>query len=153
MGLNCCLDLIKILQIQLSIGWACSSIDWTRQILKSSFYSLYVLVCSRFANCSKLLEPNKEEKWEVTSVYRLYRLEQSPSKGPISHALDWSASGRNCRPSSDELFGCLSRVPLDTFSLVKLGENNFCHSYWKLPLQGDAFWIEKCRLYLLENND
>ena len=59
MGLNCCLGLIKILQIQLSIGQACSSIDRTRQILKSSFYSLYVLVCSRFANCSKLLEPNK----------------------------------------------------------------------------------------------
>ena len=58
MGLNCCLGLIKILQIRLSIGRACLLINRTRQILKSSFCSLYVLVCSRFTNCSKLLEPN-----------------------------------------------------------------------------------------------
>ena len=43
MGLNCCLDLIKILQIRLSIDRACLSIDRTRQIMKSSSYSLYVL--------------------------------------------------------------------------------------------------------------
>ena len=40
---TCCLGLIKILQIQLSIGQACLSIGQTRQIMKSSFCSLYVL--------------------------------------------------------------------------------------------------------------
>ena len=59
MGLNCYLGLIKILQIRFLIDRAFSSIDRTRQILKSFFCNLDALVCSRFANCSKLLEPNK----------------------------------------------------------------------------------------------
>ena len=67
MGLNCCLGLIKILQIRLWIGRAYSSIDRTKQILKSSFCSSYVLVCSRFANCSKLLEPNNLPLWQFVT--------------------------------------------------------------------------------------
>ena len=67
MGLNYYLGLIKILQIRLSIGQACSSVDRTRKILKSSFCSLYVLVCSQFANCSKLLEPNNLSLWQFVT--------------------------------------------------------------------------------------
>ena len=43
MGLNYCLGQLKILQIRFSIGRACSSIDRTRQIMKSFSCSLYVL--------------------------------------------------------------------------------------------------------------
>ena len=60
---------------------------------------------------------------------RFYKLDQSLSKGPLPYASDWSTGGRNCWPSSDELFGCLSRVPSDTFS------------------------FEECRGYLLEDDD
>ena len=65
MGLNCYLGLIKILQIRFLIDRAFSSIDRTRQILKSFFCNLDVLVCSRFVNCSKLLEPNKYGKIRI----------------------------------------------------------------------------------------
>ena len=26
-------------------------------------------------------------------------------------------------------------------------------TYWKLPLQGDAFWFEECRIYLSEDDE
>ena len=29
----------------------------------------------------------------------------------------------------------------------------FFHFHWKLPLQGDAFWIEECKVYLSEDDD
>ena len=91
MGLNCCLGLIKILQMRLSIDRACLSIDRTRQIVKSSstacmFLNLdlnhfehcliipidskiYIQTsqCSRFANCSKHLEPNKLPLWQFVT--------------------------------------------------------------------------------------
>ena len=42
------------------------------------------------------------------------------------------------------------KIPL---ALGDQEKNNFCHSYWKLPLQGDAFWFEKCKVHLLEDDD
>ena len=56
----------------------------------------------------------EEEEWKVVSMCRLHRLEQGLSKGPFPHASDRSAGGCNYRPSSDELFGCLPRIPPNT---------------------------------------
>ena len=32
-------------------------------------------------------------------------------------------------------------------------KNNFCHLHWELPLQSDAIWFEKCRVYLSKDDD
>ena len=56
----------------------------------------------------------EEEKCEVASMYGLHIFEQGLPERPFSHALDRSVSGYNCRPSSDEIFGLLSREPLNT---------------------------------------
>ena len=85
---------------------------------------------------------SKEEKWKVASMHRFHRLEQGLSKGPLPHASDWSASGRNCRPFSDELFGCLLGIPPNTTGFEWLKEDNFCHPYWKLPLQSMPFSLK-----------
>ena len=74
-------------------------------------------------------------------------------KDPFPYTSDRPTSGCDCRPSLDELFRCLSGVPSNITSLGRLGKDNFCHSYWKLPLQGDTFWLEKCRVYLLKDDD
>ena len=56
----------------------------------------------------------EEEEWEVVNMCGLHKFEQGLSKGPFPHASDRSAGGCNYRPSSDELFGCLPRIPPNT---------------------------------------
>ena len=53
----------------------------------------------------------------------------------------------------DELVGCLIGIPSNTTGSGQSGEDSFCHSYWKLPLQGNAVWFEECRVYLSEDDD
>ena len=96
---------------------------------------------------------SKEEKWKVASMHGFHRLEQGLSKGPFPHASDQSASGRNCRTSSDELFGCFLRVPPNTTGFKWSKEDNFCHPHRKLPLQSDAFWFKECGGYLQKDDD
>ena len=96
---------------------------------------------------------DEEEKWEVASVYRFHRLEQSLSKRSLSYALNRPVGRCNSRPSSDEFLRCLLMIPLDTIGLGRSGEDDFCHSHWKLPLQSDVLWFGKCKVYLSEDND
>ena len=42
---------------------------------------------------------------------------------------------------------------IDTPGHRRPRKNSFCHSHWKLPLQGDAFWFEKSRVHLPMNDD
>ena len=56
----------------------------------------------------------EEKEWKVVSMCGLHIFEQGLPERPISNASDRSISGYNCRPSSDELFGFLLRVPLNT---------------------------------------
>ena len=58
---------------------------------------------------------------------RFHRFEEALSKQPFSHASDRSASGCNSRPSSNELFGCIPGIPLNTTGSRWLGEDSFCH--------------------------
>ena len=69
---------------------------------------------------------SKEEKWKMTSMYGFHRLEQGLSKWPFPHASDWSTSGHNCKPFSDELFGYLPKVPSNTTNYEWSREDNFC---------------------------
>ena len=92
-------------------------------------------------------------KWEVVSVCRFHRPEQSLSKWSFPPALDRPISRCNHGPSSDKLPRCLPRILLDTASLRRSRKDNFCHSHWKLPLQSDALWVEKCRVYLSKDDD
>ena len=34
------------------------------------------------------------------------------------------------------------------YQQIPLALDSFCHSHWKLPLQSDAFWFEKRKVYL-----
>ena len=95
----------------------------------------------------------EEEKWKVVSMRELHKFEQGLPKRSFPHASDRPADGCHRGSSLDELLGRLLMLPPDTFSLGRLGKNNFCHPYWKLPLQGDAFWIEKYKIYLSEDDD
>ena len=95
----------------------------------------------------------EEEKRKVEGMCRLHRFEQSMSERPFPHALDWPADGCHCRSSLDELFGCISRIPSNTSSHGRSRDDSFCHSYWELPLQSDAFWFEKCKRYLPKDDD
>ena len=49
--------------------------------------------------------------------------------------------------------GCLLRIPLDTTSTRRSGKDSFCYSCWKLSLQNDALWLEKCRINLSMDDD
>ena len=56
----------------------------------------------------------EEKEQKVVSMCGLHIFEQGLPERPFSHALDRSVSGYNCRPSSNEIFGLLSREPLNT---------------------------------------
>ena len=56
----------------------------------------------------------EKEKWKLAGMCRLHRFEQNMSKRSFPHALDRLDNGCNSRPSSDELFGCLPGIPLNT---------------------------------------
>ena len=95
----------------------------------------------------------KKEKWEVASVCRFHRLEQSLSKRSFPAVLDRPIGRCNSKPSSDELPRCLLEIPPDTINPRRSGKDNFYHSHWKLPLQSDALWVEKRRFYLSKDDD
>ena len=48
-----------------------------------------------------------------------------------------------------DVFQGYYQIPLARWSR----EDSFCHSYWKIPLQGDALWLEKCGVHLSKNDD
>ena len=54
----------------------------------------------------------QEKEWEMTSVYKLYRLEQNLSKRLLPPALNRPIGRCNGRPSSNEFLRCLLGVPL-----------------------------------------
>ena len=45
---------------------------------------------------------SQEEKWKVANLYRLHGSKKSMPKGPVPHASDRPAGGRNSGPSLDE---------------------------------------------------
>ena len=96
---------------------------------------------------------SKKEKWEVASVCRFHKPEQSLFKGSFPRASDRLIGRCNRGPSSDKLPRCLLRIPSDTASLRRSGKDSFCHSHWKLPLQSDVLWVEKRRIYLSKDDD
>ena len=49
--------------------------------------------------------------------------------------------------------GCFPRIPSNTTSPWWSRENVFCHPHWELPLQGDAFRLEKCWVYVSKDDD
>ena len=69
----------------------------------------------------------------------------TPKKQPLRRPLKKHA---NRRPPPDEILGYLSRIPSNTTGHRRLRKDSFCHSYWKLPLQGDAFWFEERKVHL-----
>ena len=93
----------------------------------------------------------KNGKWRVCVDFT--DLNKGLPKRSFSYTLNRPASRCHCRPSSDELLKWLSKVPSNTTGPRWLGKDNFCHSHWKLPLQSDAIWLEKCGIYLSKNDD
>ena len=92
----------------------------------------------------------KSGKWRVCVDFtNLNKLAQ----GPISYAQNRPTGRCHCRPSSDELLGCLPRLSSDTFGLGRLGEDCFCYPYRELPLQSNVIRFEKCRVHISENDD
>ena len=72
---------------------------------------------------------SQEEKWRMVSLCRLHEPKQSLPKGPIPHALDRPAGGRNNGPSSDEFPGCLSGLSSNTAGPGGLGEDSLYDAY------------------------
>ena len=95
----------------------------------------------------------KKEKWEMASVCRFHRFEQSLSKRSFPSASDRPIGRCNSRPSLDELPRCLLGIPPNTTSTGRSGKDSFCHSHWKLPLQSDALLVEKHMVYLSKDDD
>ena len=75
----------------------------------------------------------------------LHRSEQGLTKRSFPHISNRPAGGCHCRSSFIELFGRLSRLPRDNFSLGRSGKNSFCHSYWKLPYKVMHFGLKNPR--------
>ena len=71
----------------------------------------------------------KKKEWEVANVCGFHRFKYGLSKRSFPYASNRLAGRCNCRPSSDELFGRLSRIPLNTTGLGCLREDCFCHPY------------------------
>ena len=96
---------------------------------------------------------SQEEKWKVASLCRLHGPKQSMPKGPVPHASDRPAGGRDSGPSSDEFPRCLSRLSSNTIGLGGSGENNFYDVYWQLSLQSNVVWPEERRFHLSKDDD
>ena len=58
----------------------------------------------------------EEEEWKVESMCGFHRFEQGLPKRLLPHASERLISGCNCRLSSDELLGYLSRVSSNTIN-------------------------------------
>ena len=54
------------------------------------------------------------------------------------------------RMSFLDVFQGYHQIPL---ALGDQEKNSIRDSYWKLPLQSDAFWFEECRVYLAKDDD
>ena len=67
----------------------------------------------------------EEEKWKMASMCRFHKFEQNLSQGSFPHASNRSVGGCHCRPSSDELFGCLSRIPVVPLALDDQEKTDF----------------------------
>ena len=94
----------------------------------------------------------KNGKWRVCVDFT--DLNKACPKNHFSPPASDRPIGRcNSRPSSDELPRCLLGIPPDTTRPGRLGKDSFYHSHWKLPLQSDALWIEKRRIYLSKDDD
>ena len=59
----------------------------------------------------------EEENWKMAGMRGLHRSEQGLPKRSFPHASNRPAGGCHCRSPSDELFGHLSMLPPNTFSL------------------------------------
>ena len=81
----------------------------------------------------------------MASMCRFHRFEQSLPQGSFPNVSNRLVGECHCRPSLNKLFGCLPRVPSDTFSFEGSREDIFCHFYWKLPLQVMPFSLKNAR--------
>ena len=67
----------------------------------------------------------KEEEWEVVSVCRFHEFKQNLPQGPLPNTPNKPVSGRDNWSSSNEFYGCLSRVPSNTIGSSQLEEDHF----------------------------
>ena len=94
-----------------------------------------------------LVVKKKNEKWQVCVDF--INLNKACSKDPFP------------MPKIDQLvdatIGHLRMSFLNAFQgylqIPSTGKDSFCYPYWKLLLQGDALWLEKCGVYLSEDDD
>ena len=96
---------------------------------------------------------SKAKKGKMASVHRFHGFKQGSSERSLSYASDRLVGRCYCRPSSDKLFRCLSRIPLNTASIRRPRKDSFCYSHWKLPLQGNVIRLEKCRVHLSKDDN
>ena len=69
----------------------------------------------------------KNRKWRMCVDFT--NLKQSLFERSFPPSSDIPVGGHNGRPSSNEFPGRLSRIPSNTTSLGRSGENIFCHSH------------------------
>ena len=95
----------------------------------------------------------EEKEWEVAGLRGLQRLEQGLPEGSFPYAVNRLIGGFDRETPSNEFLRCLLRLPSDTPGCRGPRINGFCHPCWKLPLQGNALWLEECRVDLPEDDD
>ena len=74
-------------------------------------------------------------------------------KGPVPHASDRLAGGRNGGPSLDEFLGRLSGLSLNTAGPGGSEEDSLCDAYWELSLQSNAVWPKERRFHLSKDDN
>ena len=95
----------------------------------------------------------KKEDWEMASLRKFHKLEQSVPKRLVPNASDRLVGRRNCRPPLNELLGCLLGLSSNTTGPGRSRKNNILDSCQKLPLQSDAIRFKECRVHLPKDDD
>ena len=86
---------------------------------------------------------SKEKLRKMASVRGFHGFKQGLSERSLSYALDRPTSRCYYRPSSDELFRCLSRISSNIASTKGPGKDSFL----------DALRLEKCKIHLSKDDD
>ena len=93
----------------------------------------------------------KSGKWRVCVAFT--DLNKACSKDPFPMPrIDLLVDATIGHPQMSLLdaFQGYHQIPL---ALDDQEKNNFCHLHWELPLQSNALWFEKCRVYLSKDDD
>ena len=122
-----------------------SSRERSHKTASSRFY-----LRSALPQVARKCRPGEEGKWEMENVRGLHGPQQSMPKGQFPLAQNRLACGFNSWTQVTDVHGRLLRIQPDQDGRRRSGEDIFYHEPRTLLLQGNAFWAEECRSYILE---